>query len=140
MLLVQTTLYFFFARENAGTIFEIKKATEKRLNLLSVIFRNFYFEGFDDEVLKAHNVYRKRHSAPTMTLNTSMSKSAAEWAKYLSENQKFEHSPEMKRDNNGENIAEWCDSKEENGGHVSLRWYVAIVLKPFLCLMFNIKL
>ena len=57
-----------------------------------------------------------------MKLNPSMSSSAGEWAKYMGENKKFEHSPGDKRDNNGENIAEWCDAKPENGSQVSFRW------------------
>ena len=67
-------------------------------------------------------MYRKRHNAPPMKLNPSMSSSAGEWAKYMGENKKFEHSPGDKRDNNGENIAEWCDVKPENGSQVSFRW------------------
>ena len=43
--------------------------------------------------------------------------------RYLGENDEFEHSPSDKRENQGENIAAWCDSKGETGAEVTKRWW-----------------
>lgn len=90
-----------------------------------LFFFNFPFhqvDAFQQEALTAHNDYRTRHDAPPMTLNQTMSTSAAEWAKHLGENDLFEHSSADERENQGENIAAWCDATGETATQVTKRW------------------
>lgn len=58
-------------------------------------------ENFEDEFLRAHNEYRKKHGVPPVELSKKLSKYAEEWAKTLSKRGRTEH-----RDQNeyGENI------------------------------------
>ena len=67
--------------------------------------------GFEQNGLKAHNMFRKIHDAPSMELDNGMSSSAADYAKKLVQLGKLEHSKAEERDNNGENLAFGCSSE-----------------------------
>lgn len=58
-------------------------------------------EKFEDECLRAHNEYRRKHGVPPLELNKKLCKYAEEWAQTLAKRGKTEH-----RDQNdyGENI------------------------------------
>lgn len=58
-------------------------------------------DSFEQQALKAHNDYRRKHGVPLLELNKKLSKYAEEWAKELVKKGKMEH-----RDQNdyGENI------------------------------------
>ena len=67
--------------------------------------------GFEQNGLKAHNMFRQIHDAPSMELDNGMSSSAADYAKKLVQLGKLEHSKAEERDNNGENLAFGCSSE-----------------------------
>ena len=74
---------------------------------------------FQQDGLAAHNKYRTRHNAQPLRLNSGMSQEALKWAKYLGDNDKFEHS----ESEDGENIASSCGSgPKETGDRVTFRW------------------
>ena len=63
---------------------------------------------FDEDGLKAHNIFRKIHNAPDMKLNAKMSEEAEKYAKYLASIQDLKHSTD--RNGEGENLAYGCNS------------------------------
>ena len=69
-------------------------------------------DSFQQFHLDAHNKYRKVHNAPSMTLNSQMSKEAEEYAKKLAKMGGIKHSPKEERNGHGENLAMSCS---ENG-------------------------
>ena len=53
-----------------------------------------------------HNAYRAKHGSPMMTIDSDLSADALVWAKYLADNDKWEHDPN--NDNQGENLGMKC--------------------------------
>ena len=70
-------------------------------------------DSFQQFHLDAHNKYRKVHSAPSMTLNSQMSKEAEEYAKKLAKMGDIEHSTKEERNGHGENLAMTCGSEDD---------------------------
>ncbi|CAG5036509.1 unnamed protein product [Parnassius apollo] len=88
-------------------------------------------EKFEEEFLRAHNEYRRRHGVPPLELNKKLCKYAEEWAKILAKNGQMEH-----RDQNeyGENIYyAWSpDPNFKVSGRVPVdKWYNEINLHVF---------
>ena len=65
---------------------------------------------FGERGLKAHNMFRKIHNAPAMTLDESMSKEAEEYAKKLASMGTLQHA----QTEYGENLAMKCSSRKED--------------------------
>ncbi|XP_014354751.2 repressed by EFG1 protein 1 isoform X1 [Papilio machaon] len=88
-------------------------------------------EKFEDEFLRAHNEYRRKHAVPPLELNKKLSKYAEEWAKKLLKLGRVEH-----RDQNeyGENIF-YAWSSDPNftvyGRDPVDKWYNEINLHAF---------
>lgn len=57
-------------------------------------------EEIRSEMLKLHNIFRKKHGSPPMTISKEMNSLAQKWADHLAETQTFEHA----RSQYGENI------------------------------------
>ena len=65
---------------------------------------------FAQNGLKAHNMFRKIHNAPAMTLDEKMSKEAEDYAKKLASMGTLQHA----KTDYGENLAMKCSSREED--------------------------
>ena len=65
---------------------------------------------FAQNGLKAHNMFRKIHNAPAMTLDDKMSKEAEEYAKKLASMGTLQHA----QTDYGENLAMKCSSRKED--------------------------
>ena len=63
----------------------------------------------NEVALKLHNNLRKVHEALPLILDAKMSVSAENYAKYLAENDKFEHAKD--RGGDGENLAFSCNNQ-----------------------------
>lgn len=61
--------------------------------------------------LEAHNIFRKIHQVPQMTLNEEMCREAEEYAKVLARKGILEHS---KATDDGENLAFYCSPDDHN--------------------------
>ncbi|CAH1785821.1 unnamed protein product [Owenia fusiformis] len=84
---------------------------------------------FRDEMLTAHNLYRKKHHSPSMKLNDDLCKHAQKYADYLGKQNKFEHSSDaFKGQPVGENLAmKWSSGNEEYSGiDATDQWYSEI--------------
>ena len=82
---------------------------------------------FQREVLMAHNRFRKIHGTPEMRLNEKMNKQAQAYAEVLARNgvKNIRHSTD--RNDDGENLAYSCSSREDpnfNGVKVTKDWLV----------------
>lgn len=55
--------------------------------------------------LDKHNEYRKAHGANPLVYDPELADLAQKYAEFLSENDLFEHDPELKRLKQGENLA-----------------------------------
>lgn len=86
---------------------------------------------FDEDFLKAHNEYRRRHGVPLLKLDKKLCKYSEEWAKHLAMKNTLEHRPSC---NYGENI--YCmyssDSSFTITGHSPVdAWYEEVEHHPF---------
>lgn len=89
---------------------------------------------FQQEFLHAHNAYRKKHSAPPLTLSSDLSAKAQEWADQLLSKKSLEHSSTE----DGENIFYKSSSKPmtlAGGLYVDIWSIFTIVYVYFPCLM-----
>ena len=82
--------------------------------------------GFEDEALTAHNIFRKLHSAPLMTLDPQMSRDAQSYAQKLADLNILSHASRKERNGDGENLAMACssDMKSYAGHDPVVRWLV----------------
>ena len=74
---------------------------------------------FDKELLRAHNVYRARHSSPALKWSPEAAKAARQWAQHLSSASRLEHS---RRKDMGENLA-YKFGAELTGQETADMWY-----------------
>jgi uncharacterized protein YkwD len=86
---------------------------------------------FEEDFLKAHNEYRKRHGVPPLKLDRKLCKYSEEWAKHLAAKNILEHRPSC---NYGENI--YCmyssDPNFTITGHSPVDvWYEEVQHHPF---------
>ncbi|XDA72351.1 hypothetical protein R6Z07F_002630 [Ovis aries] len=79
---------------------------------------------FNDEVLKAHNEYRKQHGVPPLKLCKKLNREAQQYSEALASTRILKHSPESSRGQCGENLA-WA-SYDQTGKEVADRWYSEI--------------
>ncbi|KAL5012919.1 hypothetical protein ScPMuIL_011470 [Solemya velum] len=81
---------------------------------------------FTEEVIKAHNAYRKTHQASDLEHSKDLSEHAQKWADHLVASNGFQHSDCMvKGERVGENIAMKWSSQPDNytGQEVTDQWY-----------------
>ncbi|KAM8810975.1 Golgi-associated plant pathogenesis-related protein 1 [Eudromia elegans] len=76
---------------------------------------------FADEVLKAHNDYRKKHGVPPLKLCKKLNRGAQQYAEQLATTRVLKHSSESANGKCGENLA-WA-SYDQPGKDVADRWY-----------------
>uniref|UniRef100_A0A8D0C1S3 Golgi-associated plant pathogenesis-related protein 1 n=1 Tax=Salvator merianae TaxID=96440 RepID=A0A8D0C1S3_SALMN len=76
---------------------------------------------FSEEVLKAHNEYRKNHSVPSLKLCRNLNREAQQYSEALASTRILKHSPESSSGKYGENLA-WA-SYDQSGREVAERWY-----------------
>ncbi|XP_062987012.1 Golgi-associated plant pathogenesis-related protein 1 isoform X2 [Elgaria multicarinata webbii] len=76
---------------------------------------------FADEVLKAHNDYRKKHGVPSLKLCKKLNREAQQYSEALASTRTLKHSPESSSGKCGENLA-WA-SYDQSGSEVADRWY-----------------
>ncbi|XP_066895786.1 Golgi-associated plant pathogenesis-related protein 1 isoform X1 [Kogia breviceps] len=79
---------------------------------------------FNDEVLKAHNEYRKQHGVAALKLCKKLNREAQQYSEALASTRILKHSPESSRGQCGENLA-WA-SYDQTGKEVADRWYSEI--------------
>ncbi|XP_065763868.1 Golgi-associated plant pathogenesis-related protein 1 isoform X2 [Muntiacus reevesi] len=79
---------------------------------------------FNDEVLKAHNEYRRQHGVPPLKLCKKLNREAQQYSEALASTRILKHSPESSRGQCGENLA-WA-SYDQTGKEVADRWYSEI--------------
>ncbi|KAH0627109.1 hypothetical protein JD844_002519 [Phrynosoma platyrhinos] len=79
---------------------------------------------FAEEVLKAHNDYRKKHGVPSLKLCKKLSREAQQYSEALASTRILKHSPESSSGKCGENLA-WA-SYNQSGNEVAERWYSEI--------------
>uniref|UniRef100_A0A9L0I5Y0 Golgi-associated plant pathogenesis-related protein 1 n=1 Tax=Equus asinus TaxID=9793 RepID=A0A9L0I5Y0_EQUAS len=60
---------------------------------------------FNDEVLKAHNEYRRQHGVPPLKLCKKLNREAQQYSEALASTRILKHSPESSRGQCGENLA-----------------------------------
>lgn len=63
---------------------------------------------YEQEALDRHNYFRRAHTAPMMTLNGDMSRSAQAYAERLARMGSLQHSGSSERPGQGENLAMTC--------------------------------
>ncbi|XP_063240497.1 uncharacterized protein LOC134541189 isoform X2 [Bacillus rossius redtenbacheri] len=83
-------------------------------------------ESFEEEGLRVHNEYRRKHGVPDLKMNTSMCGYAAEWARTLAREDRFGHRTDSKY---GENI--FCSWSSDPSAKVTAKdacdsWYSEI--------------
>ncbi|KAJ7313661.1 hypothetical protein JRQ81_005249 [Phrynocephalus forsythii] len=76
---------------------------------------------FAEEVLKAHNDYRKKHGVPPLKLCKKLNREAQQYSEALASTRILKHSPESSSGKCGENLA-WA-SYDQSGSEVADRWY-----------------
>ena len=79
---------------------------------------------FEQEALQAHNNYRSIHDAPPMTLDSSMSQSAAAYAQRLARMGTLQHSSSSEKPGQGENLAMACGSGGLSAKKAVDMWWV----------------
>uniref|UniRef100_A0A8C0F8Z3 Golgi-associated plant pathogenesis-related protein 1 n=1 Tax=Bubo bubo TaxID=30461 RepID=A0A8C0F8Z3_BUBBB len=79
---------------------------------------------FAEEVLKAHNDYRKKHGVPPLKLCKKLNTGAQQYAEELATTRVLKHSSESANGKCGENLA-WA-SYDQPGKDVADRWYSEI--------------
>ena len=79
-------------------------------------------DSFEQFHLDAHNKYRKVHNAPSMTLNSKMSKEAEEYAKKIAKLRRLQHSSPKERNGQGENLAYSCKSGDTKDDFATKYW------------------
>ncbi|XP_074753892.1 Golgi-associated plant pathogenesis-related protein 1 [Athene noctua] len=79
---------------------------------------------FAEEVLKAHNDYRKKHGVPPLKLCKKLNRGAQQYAEELATTRVLKHSSESANGRYGENLA-WA-SYDQPGKDVADRWYSEI--------------
>uniref|UniRef100_A0A803TI85 SCP domain-containing protein n=1 Tax=Anolis carolinensis TaxID=28377 RepID=A0A803TI85_ANOCA len=75
---------------------------------------------FADEVLKAHNDYRKKHGVPSLKLCKNLSREAQQYSEALASTRILKHSPESSKGKCGENLA-WA-SYDQSGHFTAMVW------------------
>ncbi|XP_068840103.1 Golgi-associated plant pathogenesis-related protein 1-like isoform X2 [Capricornis sumatraensis] len=75
---------------------------------------------FNDEVLKAHNEYRKQHGVPPLKLCKKLNREAQQYSEALASTSILKHSPESSRGQCGENLA-WA-SYDQTGNFTAMVW------------------
>ena len=75
--------------------------------------------GFEDEIVRSHNAYRAKHSAPALRWNASVAAVAQEWADTNARENKMYHRPNNKY---GENIY-WMSGGKVSGTMAVDAWY-----------------
>ena len=73
---------------------------------------------FNDEVLKAHNDYRKQHGVPPLKLCKKLNREAQQYSEALASTRILKHSPESSRGQCGENLA-WASYDQTGGSFLS---------------------
>ncbi|XP_071097472.1 uncharacterized protein [Haliotis cracherodii] len=89
---------------------------------------------FIDEVVKAHNEYRSRHQAPSLSHSKDLSSTAQKWADHLALTNTFQHSnASLKGEPLGENIAMKWSSRPDayTGQEVTDQWYSEVKMHAF---------
>uniref|UniRef100_A0A8C5W2S4 SCP domain-containing protein n=1 Tax=Microcebus murinus TaxID=30608 RepID=A0A8C5W2S4_MICMU len=76
---------------------------------------------FQNEVLKAHNEYRRQHGVPPLKLSKQLNREAQQYSEALASTRVLEHSRQSSRGRCGENLA-WA-SYDQTGKEVAARWY-----------------
>ncbi|XP_062425734.1 Golgi-associated plant pathogenesis-related protein 1 isoform X4 [Rhea pennata] len=79
---------------------------------------------FAEEVLKAHNDYRKKHGVPPLKLCKKLNRGAQQYAEELATTRVLKHSSDSANGKCGENLA-WA-SYDQPGKDVADRWYSEI--------------
>nr|XP_009937934.1 PREDICTED: golgi-associated plant pathogenesis-related protein 1 [Opisthocomus hoazin] len=88
------------------------------------IFDESASKQFAEEVLKAHNDYRKKHGVPPLKLCKKLNRGAQQYAEELATTRVLKHSSESANGKCGENLA-WA-SYDQPGKDVADRWYSEI--------------
>ncbi|XP_060104287.1 Golgi-associated plant pathogenesis-related protein 1-like [Heteronotia binoei] len=79
---------------------------------------------FAEEVLKAHNDYRKKHGSPPLKLCKKLNREAQQYSEALASTRTLKHSSESNNGKYGENLT--LSSYELSGKEVAYRWYSEI--------------
>ncbi|KAJ6657853.1 hypothetical protein lerEdw1_001903 [Lerista edwardsae] len=79
---------------------------------------------FAEEVLQAHNDYRKKHGVPSLKLCKKLNQEAQQYSEALASTRILKHSPESSSGKFGENLA-WA-SYDQSGKEVADGWYSEI--------------
>lgn len=77
---------------------------------------------FKNDILKAHNSYRKNHAAPALKWSSKLEANAQKWAKELAKKGYLQHASQSEE---GENIA-CLKGAELTGGKATEMWYEEI--------------
>ncbi|XP_074002765.1 Golgi-associated plant pathogenesis-related protein 1 [Numenius arquata] len=96
----------------------------KKKNQQHLIMGKSASKQFAEEVLKAHNDYRKKHGVPPLKLCKKLNRGAQQYAEELATTRVLKHSSESANGKCGENLA-WA-SYDQPGKDVADRWYSEI--------------
>nr|XP_034990628.1 Golgi-associated plant pathogenesis-related protein 1 isoform X1 [Zootoca vivipara] len=111
-----------FRRSNASTKEEKVSSTEAGRTGNAVFYSaQKASKQFAEEVLKAHNDYRKKHGVPSLKLCKKLNREAQQYSEALASTRILKHSPESSSGKCGENLA-WA-SYDQSGCEVADRWY-----------------
>lgn len=83
----------------------------KKSALISSFYKLLLIE-FDQQALHAHNMFRKIHGVPAMSIDAQMSADAAKYAQIIAQRGGLSHSSRKERNGDGENLAMKCSSGE----------------------------
>uniref|UniRef100_A0A8C5VDT3 Golgi-associated plant pathogenesis-related protein 1 n=1 Tax=Microcebus murinus TaxID=30608 RepID=A0A8C5VDT3_MICMU len=76
---------------------------------------------FQNEVLKAHNEYRRQHGVPPLKLSKQLNREAQQYSEALASTRVLEHSRQSSRGRCGENLA-WPGFTSGTGHFTAMVW------------------
>lgn len=99
----------------------------------TAILSDYALTAADQEAaLKVHNDARAEVGVAPLKWSEELSQSAAEWAKYLADNEAFKHAGNDVRNGQGENLYKHSQTIKDLGGrYAAMAWYEEINLYTY---------
>lgn len=108
----------------------MKKESGDKVNCQTCVLANLKLSDhvFINDIIKAHNAYRRKHSSPPLRHAADLTAHAQWWAVQLAENDNFQHSKcILKNQRIGENLAvKFTNGDTFSGKEVTDDWYSEI--------------
>ncbi|XP_002156652.3 Golgi-associated plant pathogenesis-related protein 1 [Hydra vulgaris] len=90
-------------------------------------------DDFRKSILASHNLYRKKHNAPSLQLSDELNAMAQNWAENIARTGNVQHSPPSLRNGAGENMYyEWSSVSPPSGENAVKVWYEEVMYWNFM--------